>query len=97
MPLAHFPVKPRTPNRTEFRLPPQQAKRERRSARVYEPKTPLIARPEAAVTVQRPTPILALPGLPPSPVTIGLSPGAQETDRSIPIGLAKKVIKSSKA
>jgi len=97
MPLANFPVKPRTPNHTEFKLPPRQAKRERRSARIYEPKSPYLTRPEAAYIMERPTPILSLPGLPPSPVMISLPPDVQKTDRSIPRDLAKKMIKSSKA
>jgi MCP family monocarboxylic acid transporter-like MFS transporter 10 len=71
MSFAAFPTKPITPNRaTEFRLPPQSAKREHRSARVYSPRSPVITRPETARTHERPAPILELPGLPPSPVIL---------------------------
>lgn len=89
MPLANFPVKPRTPSRaTEFKLPPQQAKREHRGARVYELKSP-IPKPESAVLYDRPRPILTLPGLPSSPVTLDLP----KDDSS---GFASKVLKTSK-
>jgi hypothetical protein len=89
MPLANFPVKPRTPSRaTEFRLPPQQAKREHRGARVFEPRSPVISKPESARVYDRPTPILTLPGLPSSPVTLNLP----KDDKS---GFASKVLKTS--
>jgi len=89
MPLANFPVKPRTPSRaTEFKLPPKQAKREHRGARVYELKSP-IPKPESAVLYDRPRPILTLPGLPSSPVTLDLP----KDDSS---GFASKVLKTSK-
>lgn len=92
MPLADFPVKPRTPNRAkEFKLPPQQAKREHRGARVYEPKSPVITRPEFARIYDRPAPILTLPGLPSSPVT-----GIPKGDKPNGNGFGAKILKTSK-
>jgi MFS family permease len=89
MPLANFPVKSRTPNRaTEFKLPPQQAKREHRGARVYQLKSPIIPKPESAVVYDRPAPILTLPGLPSSPVTLDLPKNDS--------GFASKVMKTGK-
>jgi len=96
MPLANFPVKPITPNRaTEFRLLPQQAKREHRGARVFEPRSPILNRPETAVVYDRPTPILTLPGLPPSPVTLSIP--RDDDDKPTPVVLANKVLKRGKA
>jgi len=95
MPLANFPVKSRTPNRvTEFKLPPQQAKRDHRGARIYEAKSPSLPRPEAAFIQDRPAPILALPGLPPSPVIVAFP--VQDNDKSAK-GFAKKMLKTGKA
>lgn len=90
MPLANFPVKPRTPSRaTEFKLPPREAKREHRGARVYQLKSPIIPKPESALVYDRPVPILTLPGLPSSPVTLDLP-------RNDSSGFASKVMKTSK-
>lgn len=91
MPLANFPVKPRTPIRaTEFKLPPNQAKREHRGARIYEAKSPVISRPQSARVYDRPVPILTLPGLPSSPVTLDLP----KNDNSS--GFTSKIIKTGK-
>jgi len=92
MPLANFPVKPRTPIRaTEYKLPPQQAKREHRGARIYEPKSPAVLRPDSALVYDRPVPILTLPGLPSSPVTLDLP----KNDKSSS-SFASKVMKTGK-
>lgn len=98
MPLANFPVKPRTPNRvTEFKLPAQQAKRGHRGARIYEVRSPGLPRPEAAFIHDRPAPILALPGLPPSPVTFAFPVDEPKEKDKSPKGFAKKMLKSGKA
>jgi len=98
MPLANFPVKSRTPNRiTEFKLPPQQAKREHRGARIYEVRSPGLPRPEAAFIHDRPAPILTLPGLPPSPVIVAFPPDVPKENDKSPKGFAKKMLKSGKA
>lgn len=92
MPLANFPVKPRTPIRaTEFRLPPQQAKREHRGARIYEPKSPVVNKPESALVYDRPVPILTLPGLPSSPVTLDLPKNDKSSSN-----FASKIMKNGK-
>lgn len=95
MSFAAFPTKPVTPSRaTEFRLPPQSAKREHRGARVYQPKSPAVTRPDTARIVDRPAPILDLPGLPPSPFQLPLDVNQEDSQKP---GFAGSLIKNGKS